>query len=614
MASLYILVLNYDFGIYQLSIIRNKIKKTSKMKSNYTFMQSISSLILIGFSFFSLVCTSNIVNAQTTDTYTTVGTENWVVPVGVTSITIECWAGGGGGGSANKPAGQVYNRGGGGGGGAYSSSTVLVTSGDNIEIVVGAGGSAGTPGNNNATAGGESRVSVNGGAPVVLAVGGARGQNGGGSAAGGNESSCVGTIKYSGGNGSAGVAGGSGYTSGAGGGGGGTNNPGENATNPNIGQSVPLGGAGGALYGGAGANGNRVTGGSGSITGWDGNVRGGGASGALAYSYSSGGLQSAAGGNGGRGEVRITYDASGGCDPQTANAGVSLASICQDETSESLNGSVGGSATTGVWSSNSGGTFTPNTNDLNATWTPAADYTGTATLTLTTTNGCDVNVSDDISITVNATYIISNPQTICEGDSYMINGNTYTAEDTYSDVFQSENGCDSTVMTILTFHEISLDTSVTVNGGTLTSVEEDATYQWIDCDNGNQAVVGETNQSFSPAVSGNYAVVLTSSICDSDVDTSYCNYVDLSNAGLNTLDNSWLKIYPNPSRDILNVETNGEKKITSIRITDLEGRLILVKDDVSITNQISIESFNNGVYYIALVTDEGITYQKFIKQ
>jgi len=586
------------------------------MKSIFTFMRRVKKIAVISFGIFSLMCTLDLANAQTTDTYSSVGTENWVVPVGVTSITIECWAGGGGGGSANKPAGQVYNRGGGGGGGAYASSTISVTPGDNVEIVVGAGGSAGTPGNNNATAGGESQVSVNGGAPVVLAVGGARGQNGGGSAAGGNESSCVGTVRYSGGNGSAGVAGGSGYTSGAGGGGGGTNNFGENATNPNIGQSVPLGGAGGMLYGGSGSNGNRVTSGSGSITGWDGNVRGGGASGALAYSYSSGGLQSAVGGTGGRGEIRITYEASGGCDPQTANAGSSLESICQGGTSESLNGSIGGSATTGIWSSNSGGVFAPNSSDLNATWTPPVGFSGTATLTLTTTDGCDINVSDDITITVNETYLVNNPQTICEGDNYIINGNTYTLEDTYSDVFQAENGCDSTVMTILTFHQIFLDTSVTVSmdGGTLTSAESNATYQWIDCDNDNQLVSGATNQNFSPSVSGNYAVILTSTTCISDIDTSYCNYAEASSAGLNTESNSWLKVYPNPASESLTIETTGKKVITSIRLTDLEGRLIFVEDNVSISNQISISSLSNGVYYVAVTSIDGVTYQKFVKQ
>jgi hypothetical protein len=70
-----------------------------------------------------------------------------------------------------------------------------------------------------------------------------------------------------------------------------------------------------------------------------------------------------------------------------ANAGPSIASICQGGTTPALGGSVSGSATDGIWSTPSGGTFNPNANTLNATWTPPAGFSGTAVLTLTTTGG-----------------------------------------------------------------------------------------------------------------------------------------------------------------------------------------------------------------------------------
>jgi hypothetical protein len=72
----------------------------------------------------------------------------------------------------------------------------------------------------------------------------------------------------------------------------------------------------------------------------------------------------------------------------TANAGSALSAICQGGTSAALGGSVGGSATGGTWSDGGvGGTFTPSSTDLNATWTPPGAYSGTATLTLTTSGG-----------------------------------------------------------------------------------------------------------------------------------------------------------------------------------------------------------------------------------
>lgn len=72
----------------------------------------------------------------------------------------------------------------------------------------------------------------------------------------------------------------------------------------------------------------------------------------------------------------------------TANAGAPLTAFCQGGTSAALGGSIGGSATGGIWDDGGvGGVFNPAATDLNATWTPPASYSGTATLTLTTSGG-----------------------------------------------------------------------------------------------------------------------------------------------------------------------------------------------------------------------------------
>jgi gliding motility-associated-like protein len=67
-------------------------------------------------------------------------------------------------------------------------------------------------------------------------------------------------------------------------------------------------------------------------------------------------------------------------------------------------------------------------------------------------NGCDSTVVTDL--TVNPVFTVNNPQVICQGESYVINGNTYTTTGIYTDVFQSISGCDSTVITDLTVHPL----------------------------------------------------------------------------------------------------------------------------------------------------------------
>ncbi|WP_198673006.1 beta strand repeat-containing protein [Algoriphagus litoralis] len=86
-----------------------------------------------------------------------------------------------------------------------------------------------------------------------------------------------------------------------------------------------------------------------------------------------------------------------------------------------LGGLVFGGATGGIWTDGGlGGTFTPAPTVLNATWTPPTGYTGTATLTLTTTGGSCGSVTGTKTITVNP-GATANPggalAAICQGQT-----------------------------------------------------------------------------------------------------------------------------------------------------------------------------------------------------
>jgi gliding motility-associated-like protein len=103
--------------------------------------------------------------------------------------------------------------------------------------------------------------------------------------------------------------------------------------------------------------------------------------------------------------------------------------VCAGNTAVSLNGSVTGGATSGVWSTLGSGTFTPNDSTLNATYnmSPADTTAGTVTLILTSTNNASCNPEADtiqINITPIATAIAGNDTTLCSNtSSYALNGN-----------------------------------------------------------------------------------------------------------------------------------------------------------------------------------------------
>ena len=94
------------------------------------------------------------------------------------------------------------------------------------------------------------------------------------------------------------------------------------------------------------------------------------------------------------GTVNITSGA-------TVNAGADI-STCSASPVVFLGGSVGGGATGGVWSGGKG-TFSPNANTLNATYTPTAAEiaAGAVALKLTTTGPCNA-VSDTMNIIIGA--------------------------------------------------------------------------------------------------------------------------------------------------------------------------------------------------------------------
>jgi len=92
-----------------------------------------------------------------------------------------------------------------------------------------------------------------------------------------------------------------------------------------------------------------------------------------------------------------------------------------------LNGSIGGSATSAIWSSSGTGLFDDATS-LDAIYTPSAGdiAAGTVTLTLTTNDpaGACPSVSDNVVLTINplATVDAGAPVTICSGESVTLSG------------------------------------------------------------------------------------------------------------------------------------------------------------------------------------------------
>lgn len=74
-----------------------------------------------------------------------------------------------------------------------------------------------------------------------------------------------------------------------------------------------------------------------------------------------------------------------------------------------------------------------------------------------------------------------------------------------------------------------------------------------------------------------------------------------------------LQIYPNPSNTFVTIALS-DSKLKNIVITSLDGKVIQSRNVKSNSEQIDVSGFSNGMYFIAIQTDDGKTIiKKFIK-
>ena len=81
----------------------------------------------------------------------------------------------------------------------------------------------------------------------------------------------------------------------------------------------------------------------------------------------------------------------------------------------------------------------------------------------------------------------------------------------------------------------------------------------------------------------------------------------VAGVGIENIDRLGIMTYPNPTKDILNVVTNGDfKKVT---ITDFTGKIVYN----GASKIVDVSSLSNGVYFIKVETAQGVANSKFVK-
>ncbi|OJV52906.1 MAG: hypothetical protein BGO31_03900 [Bacteroidetes bacterium 43-16] len=201
---------------------------------------------------------------------------------------------------------------------------------------------------------------------------------------------------------------------------------------------------------------------------------------------------------------------------------------------------------------------------------------------------------------------------ICSGESYVVNGQTFTQSGNYTISIPLSSGCDSVISLSLNVLPV-IDTTVVVNAGTLQAVANNPaySYQWIDC-NTNQEVAGANSRTFTAsAQGGTYRVKITNGNC---VFESGCHTITPTSVKEVALSNI-ASVFPNPVNDKLGIVFNSTTYVSQISITNLAGiSLWESKLNQSIkTKDIDVSTLPAGSYIISIIANDKQYIQKFAK-
>ena len=342
-------------------------------------------------------------------------------------------------------------------------------------------------------------------------------------------------------------------------------------------------------------------------------------------------------GNGTSSSIAVTLNSM----PNAAGAISGPTTQCENASGVNYNISSVIGATGYTWTVPTGASITSGsgTNSIVVTF-----GTTSGNVTVTPTNTCGNGTLSSVAVTLNSapgvTGVVTGDTALCEnaaGVGYSISAitgatgyswtvpagasitsgsgttnivvsfGTTSGNVTVTPTFTCGNGALGSLAITLT----SVDTSLSVVGLAISSNQNGATYQWIDCGNNNNLITGETNQSYTPSVSGSYAVIITSGGC-SDTSTCY-NYVvtDVKNG---IAINKTFNIYPNPTKGELTIQLNSFGANNLIRVYDMLGNIIIEQKVFNKTTVIDLSGKSKGVYFVNVETIDATLVRKVILQ
>lgn len=153
--------------------------------------------------------------------------------------------------------------------------------------------------------------------------------------------------------------------------------------------------------------------------------------------------------------------------------------------------------------------------------------------------------------------------------------------------------CPKSIDTLMIEYSQVVDSPMVSVSGTILTSNVQPSYQWY---NGQNAISGETNQSYTAVANGSYSVYSVAQNCPNGL---FSEEIEITTIGINQISKTEIVIYPNPSDGLIyikNIEPN-----TKVLLLDLFGRVVLEEKTVQNKIVLDLTSFNAGLYQLLLI-------------
>ena len=137
---------------------------------------------------------------------------------------------------------------------------------------------------------------------------------------------------------------------------------------------------------------------------------------------------------------------------------------------------------------------------------------------------------------------------------------------------------------------------------------------WLN--NAGQAIAGQTDSIFAPAINGNYAAVVSNSLTSYKDTSAYISFAItglFSRSAVNNVEK--VAIYPNPTSGLLTVAfTKAISSQATVVVRDLTGREIMRQaiNTGSREHQLNLQSQPAGTYLLTIISESSVSNHKVI--